>query len=92
MPSKTCAIDYSPLRRYSSRQKRVLKIPTGHLGATAVGQLGQNDPDGPGAARQLLLSSWFSSGIGVKSVAVGSLAFNPGDEFLAILVKGELNG
>jgi hypothetical protein len=27
----------------------------------------------------LLLSSWFSSGIGAKAVPVGSLAYHPGE-------------
>jgi hypothetical protein len=29
----------------------------------------------------LLLSSWFSSGIGVTAVPVGSLAYNPDADF-----------
>jgi hypothetical protein len=36
----------------------------------------------------LLLSSSFSSGISVKAVPVGSLAYNPNAGFSQFLVKG----
>jgi hypothetical protein len=55
----TCAIVYSPLRRYSSRQKRVFKIPIHGTGAT-IATRGQMIRTVLMLLDSLLLSSWFS--------------------------------
>ena len=92
MTAKTCAIDYLPLRRYSSRQKRVSKIPYTWHWRDHPAQPRSDDPDGAGAARQSVAVELVLFRDRREGRAGWQLGVSSGRGFLAILVKGELNG